>query len=218
MIFELKHQSVVAACSRGLPKLWFKSFVATKSKSLLRFALVGCQKIITVCSSWDYEEMCTYHRDDLLQRQTPGPASRSCWIMPLIWCPHHCLCIISAGKLCDLTRGWCLPDATARLEHLSVAGATEHPWTVGAVGGAGVLVLVVRSRCAIPVASAVFTASVNVELRVQPQELHRRNTSAEGKTLAVLKQVLKLPSVSGWSPESRGCLSSAAKWSNCIAK
>jgi len=40
------------------------------------------------------------------------------------------------------------------------------------------------------------------------QELLKRNTSAEDETLAVLKQVLKLPSVTGWSPESRSCLSS----------
>lgn len=59
---------------------------------------------------------------------------------------------------------------------------------------------------------------MNVVLRVQTQELRKTNTSAEGETLAALKQVLKLPSVSGWSPESRGCLPSGVKWSNCTVK
>lgn len=83
------------------------------------------QQIIRVCGSCDCEEMCTFHRD-LQHRQTPGPESRSFQIMPSIWCSHHCLCIIAAGKLFNLARVLCIPDATARLEHLHVASATEH--------------------------------------------------------------------------------------------
>lgn len=46
------------------------------------------QQIVTLCGSWDCEEMYTFHHD-LLHRQTPGPESRSFQIMPLIWCSHH---------------------------------------------------------------------------------------------------------------------------------
>lgn len=133
------NQSSVAACSRSLPELWFKGFFAPKSQRLLQFAIVGCQKIITVCGPCDCKQTCTFHHD-LLHRQTPGPESRSFQIMPLIWCSHHCLCIIRAGKPCNLLRVLCISDATANLEHLSVASATEHPWEVNAVGSVGVLV------------------------------------------------------------------------------
>lgn len=104
----------------------FLSFFAPKSQRLLQFAIVGCQKIITVCGPCDCKQTCTFHHD-LLHRQTPGPESRSFQIMPLIWCSHHCLCIIRAGKPCNLLRVLCISDATANLEHLSVASATEHP-------------------------------------------------------------------------------------------
>lgn len=72
-----------------------------------------------------------------------------------------------------------------------------------------------RSCFTIPVASAVFIAYKNIVLRVQTQELLKRNTSAEVETLAVLKQVLKLPSVSGQSSGSRVFL---LEWSNCTMK
>lgn len=129
------NQSSVAACSRGLPGLWFKGFFAPKSQMLVQFAIVGYQKIITVCGSCDCKQTCTFHHD-LLHRQTAGPESRSFQIMPLIWCSHHCLCIICAGKPCNLLRVSCISDATANLEHRSVASAIEHPWKVNGSSGA----------------------------------------------------------------------------------
>lgn len=72
-----------------------------------------------------------------------------------------------------------------------------------------------RSRFAIPLASAIY---MSIALRVQTQEMLKRTTGAEGESLSVLKRVLKLPSVSGWSLELRGCLSCGVKWSNCTVK
>lgn len=59
---------------------------------------------------------------------------------------------------------------------------------------------------------------MNIIIRVQTQELLKRSTSPEGKTLTMLKQVLELPSVLGWSPELRGWIPPGLKWSNCTMK
>lgn len=73
---------------------------------------------------------------------------------------------------------------------------------------------------AVPLCNSTRFSNIymNIALRVQTQEMLKRTTGAEGETLAVLKQVLKLPSVSGWSLELRDCLSCGVKWSNCTVK
>lgn len=48
--------------------------------------------------------------------------------------------------------------------------------------------------------------------------LKRTPTSPESKALAVLKHMLELSSVLGWSPELRGWIPPGLKWSNCTMK
>lgn len=172
------------------------------------------QQIITVCGSCNCEEMCTFCHD-LLHRQTPGPESRSFQIMPSIWCSHHCLFIIAAGKPFNLARVLCISDATAPFGASTCCQCHRAPvksehgrlWVTFGAEHRGP-----ASQFQSPQHYPSLTWSWSgCSLR---SCLKRTPTSPEGRTLAVLK----LASVLGWSPELRGWIPPGLKWSNCTMK